>query len=76
MKAVTPQITQFVYPDEVSVRVNYQYSFTAVSGTSALSGLVSEFSGEGSYSADVFFNLIDGDWKIVRMDMKCFDYKP
>ena len=76
LKAVTPQITQFVYPDEVSVRVNYQYSFTAVSGTSALSGLVSEFSGEGSYSADVFFNLIDGDWKIVRMDMKCFDYKP
>ncbi|MBQ3665973.1 MAG: hypothetical protein II919_07690 [Lachnospiraceae bacterium] len=76
IKAVEPQIVDFVYPDQVTVRVNYDYSYTAVTGTSALSGIVSEFSGEGSDYADVYFNLMDDDWKIVKVDMKCFEYKP
>ena len=39
-----------------------------------LSGITSEYSGEGSDFANVYFNLVDGDWKIVKVDMKCIDY--
>lgn len=74
LKSVKPQINAFTYPDRVTVRVNYDYSFTAVTGTTALTGIVSEYSGEGSDYADVYFNLVDGDWKIVKVDMECFDY--
>lgn len=76
IKAVEPQIIDFVYPDQVTVRVNYDYSYTAVTGTTTINGIVSEFTGEGSDYADVYFNLMDDDWKIVKVDMKCFEYKP
>ena len=74
LKSLKPQINAFTYPDRVSVRVNYDYSYTAVTGTTALTGIVSEYTGEGSDYADVYFNLVDGDWKIVKVDMECLDY--
>lgn len=74
LKSLKPQINAFTYPDRVTVRVNYDYSFTAVTGTTALTGIVSEYTGEGSDYADVYFNLVDGDWKIVKVDMECLNY--
>ena len=74
LKSLKPQINNFTYPDRVTVRVNYDYAFTAVTGTTALTGIVSEYGGEGSDYADVYFNLVDGDWKIVKVDMECLDY--
>ena len=74
LKSLKPQINAFTYPDRVTVRMNYDYSFTAVTGTTALTGIVSEYTGEGSDYADVYFNLVDGDWKIVKVDMECLNY--
>lgn len=74
LSSISPSIYSFTYPDRVTVRVTYNYSYAAVSGTNELSGIISEFSGEGADFADVYFNLVDGDWKIVKVDMQCVEY--
>ena len=74
IKDINPQIAAFTYPDKVTVTVNYNYGYTALTAMTTLSGITSEYSGEGSDFANVYFNLVDGDWKIVKVDMKCIDY--
>ncbi len=74
IKDMKPEISSFTYPDKVTVTVNFNYSYTALTAMTTLSGIVSEYSGEGSDSANVYFSLVDGDWKIVKVDMECVDY--
>lgn len=74
IKTLSPEIESFTYPDKVTVRVDYTYSYKAVSGTSTLSGIVEEYTGEGNATSYVYLNLIDSSWKIVKVDMSCVDY--
>ena len=74
IKDINPQIAAFTYPDKVTVTVNYNYGYTALTAMTTLSGITSEYSGEVSHFANVYFNLVYGDWKIVKVDMKCIDY--
>lgn len=74
IKTLSPSIDNFTYPDRVSVTVKYNYEFSAVTGTSTLSGIVDNYNGSGEDSAVVYLNLIDGAWKIVKVDMNCIDY--
>lgn len=74
IKTLSPEITSFTYPDRVTVTVNYDYTFRAVTGTSVLSGIVEEYEGTGQSTAYVYLNLIDDAWKIVKVDLQCIDY--
>ena len=74
IKDINPQISAFHYPDNVTVTVNFNYNYTALTAMTTLSGIVSEYSGEGNDSVQVYFGLVDGDWKIVKVDMNCIDY--
>lgn len=74
IKRLSPSIESFSYPDRVAVRVEFDYSYSAVTGTSTLSGIVQEYGGEGKDVAYVYLNLIDNAWKIVKVDMTCIDY--
>ena len=74
IKTLSPKIASFTYPDRVSVEVTYNYDFTAVTGMSMLSGIVEDYSGSGTDTAMVYLNLIDEEWQIVKVDMKCLDY--
>ena len=74
IKTLSPSIQEFIYPDRVAVKVTYNYEFKAVTGTSVLSGIIEEYSGSGSDTAYVYLNLIDGAWKIVKVDLTCIDY--
>lgn len=74
IKTLSPEIINFSYPDKVTVKVDYDYVFKAVTGTTLLDGIVGEYAGEGKDTAYVYFNLIDDAWKIVKVDLKCIDY--
>lgn len=74
IKDINPQISAFHYPDNVTVTVNFNYNYTALTAMTTLSGIVSEYSGEGNDSVQVYFGIVDGDWKIVKVDMNCIDY--
>lgn len=74
IKTLSPEIASFTYPDRVTVKVDYDYTFKAVTGTSVLSGIVEEYEGEGKSTAYVYLNLIDNAWKIVKVDLQCVDY--
>lgn len=74
IKTLSPSIESFTYPDRVTVRVDYDYEYRAVTGTSVLSGIIEEYAGAGNATSFVYFNLINGAWKIVKVDMSCVDY--
>jgi hypothetical protein len=74
IKTLSPAIDSFTYPDRVSVIVKYNYDFSAITGTTTLSGIVDSYDGSGEDTAVVYFNLIDEAWKIVKVDISCIDY--
>lgn len=74
IKTLSPFIEGFTYPDRVTVKVNYDYEYRAVTGTTILSGIVEEYTGAGNSTSYVYFELINGAWKIVKVDMSCVDY--
>ena len=74
IKTLSPSIESFTYPDKVTVRVDYDYEYRAVTGTSALSGITEEYTGAGNATSFVYLNLINEAWKIVKVDMSCVDY--
>lgn len=74
IKTLSPSIEAFTYPDRVTVKVDYDYEYRAVTGTSVLSGIVEEYTGAGNATANVYLNLINGAWKIVMVDINCVDY--
>ena len=74
IKTLSPSIESFTYPDKVVVRVDYDYEYKAVTGTSVLSGITEEYTGAGNATSFVHLNLINGAWKIVKVDMSCVDY--
>ena len=74
IKTLSPEVVSFTYPDRVTVKVDYDYTFKAVTGTTVLSGIVEEYEGAGKSTAHVYFNLIDNAWKIVKVDLECVDY--
>lgn len=74
IKTLSPSIEAFTYPDRVTVKVDYDYEYRAVTGTSVLSGITEEYTGAGNATSFVHLNLINGAWKIVKVDMSCVDY--
>lgn len=74
IKTLSPSIGNFTYPDRVTVTVKYNYDFSAITGTSTLSGIVDSYNGSGEDTAVVYLNLIDDAWKIVKVDLNCIDY--
>lgn len=74
IKTLSPSIDSFTYPDRVAVAVKYSYDFSAITGTSTLSGIVDSYDGSGEDTAVVYLNLIDEAWKIVKVDLNCIDY--
>lgn len=74
IQKLSPSIQSFTYPDKVVVRVDYSYDFTAIPGTSTLSGVVNEYTGSGNATSFVHLDLIDGAWKIVNVEISCVDY--
>lgn len=74
IKTLSPEVVSFTYPDRVTVKVDYDYTFKAITGTTILSGIVEEYEGEGKSTAYVYLNLIDNAWKIVKVDLECVDY--
>lgn len=74
IKTLSPEVISFTYPDRVTVKVDYDYTFKAVTGTTVLSGIVEEYEGAGNSTAYVYLNLIDNAWKVVKVDLECVDY--
>lgn len=74
IKTLSPEVVSFTYPDRVTVKVDYDYTFKAVTGTTVLSGIVEEYEGAGNSTAYVYLNLIDNAWKVVKVDLECVDY--
>ena len=74
IKTLSPEVISFTYPDRVTVKVDYDYTFKAITGTTVLSGIVEEYEGAGNSTAFVYLNLIDNAWKVVKVDLECVDY--
>ncbi|SEQ14752.1 hypothetical protein SAMN02910289_01365 [Lachnospiraceae bacterium RM5] len=71
---MTPTITKYERKKMVEVKVDYDYTFTAVSGTSTLSGIVENYNGKGTNTATVVLNMINDEWQIVDLQMNCISY--
>jgi len=73
MGVLTPSL-QAYNVDSVTVKVEYDYNFVAVTGTSMLSGIIEEYTGNGISSALIIMNKINGEWQVVNINMNCIDY--
>lgn len=74
IKTLSPAIQNFSYPDRVVVKVDFDYEFAALTGTTAIDGITQEYYGGGNDTAFVHLGFIDDAWKIIKVDMNCIDY--
>ena len=55
-------------------KVDFDYEFAALTGTTAIDGITQEYYGGGNDTAFVHLGFIDDAWKIIKVDMNCIDY--
>lgn len=72
---ISSSINKYDYPSNVTVRVKYDYSYTALEERTMLTANQTQVEGNGQAKATIYFRRDSKNkWKIIRVVMKLPDY--